>query len=189
MQKRRPLQFLTLVRGALKKMTTNFPVKIVFTCFSMGLTQNFHGKKGGPWIFFSSERGPRKNIRSILNLFWLWCIYLPHFCFSFTAHNHRFTSSTPEDQQTSAPKQKVPITTVLGTSPEDIDSHQPSNLHWKILVLHMTKFHALATSKHGKTMIKVVSQHWPQTLQICCYFLCPILSQLWHLIKFIKIMM
>ena len=29
--------------GALKKNTTNFPVKNEFTCFSMGLTRNFHG--------------------------------------------------------------------------------------------------------------------------------------------------
>ena len=47
--KRGPLKFLTLVRAALKKITTNFPVKIEFTCFSMGLSGNFHG------IFFFFE--------------------------------------------------------------------------------------------------------------------------------------
>ena len=51
--KRGPLKFLTLVRGALKKITTDFPLKIEFTCFSMGLTRNFHGKKGGPLNFFA----------------------------------------------------------------------------------------------------------------------------------------
>ena len=51
MQTGGPLRFLTLVRGALKKITSNFPVKIEFTCFCMGLTHNFHGKKGGPEIF------------------------------------------------------------------------------------------------------------------------------------------
>ena len=35
------------------KITTDFPLKIEFTCFSMGLTHNFHGKKGGPEFFFS----------------------------------------------------------------------------------------------------------------------------------------
>ena len=50
--KRGPLKFLTLVRGALKKITTDFPLKIKFTCFSMGLTRNFHGKKRGPDFFF-----------------------------------------------------------------------------------------------------------------------------------------
>ena len=60
MQKGGPLKFLTLVRGALKKITTDFPLKIEFTCFSMGLTRNFHGKKGGPEIFLRSEGGPRK---------------------------------------------------------------------------------------------------------------------------------
>ena len=51
MQKERPLTFLTLVRGAMKKNTTNFPVKIEFTRFSMGLTGNFYDKKGGAEIF------------------------------------------------------------------------------------------------------------------------------------------
>ena len=52
MQKGGPLNFLlTLVRGALKKITTDFPLRIEFTCFSMGLALNFHGKKGGPDIF------------------------------------------------------------------------------------------------------------------------------------------
>ena len=47
-QKGGPLKFLTLVRGAEKKITTDFLLKIEFTCFSMGLTHTFHGKKGGP---------------------------------------------------------------------------------------------------------------------------------------------
>ena len=51
--KRGPLKFLTLVRGPEKKITTDFPLKIEFTCFSMGLTRNFHGKKGGPESFFA----------------------------------------------------------------------------------------------------------------------------------------
>ena len=56
-----PWKFLTLVRRALKKNTTDFPLKIEFTCFSMGLTRNFHGKKGGALkFFFRSEGGPRK---------------------------------------------------------------------------------------------------------------------------------
>ena len=56
MQKGGPLKFLTLVRGALKKIT-NLPVKIEFTCLSTGLTHNFHGKKGGAWNFWRSEEG------------------------------------------------------------------------------------------------------------------------------------
>ena len=63
MQKGGPLTFLTLVRGALKKITTDFPLKIEFTCFSMGLTRNFHGKKGGPEILLQSEGGPEKFSR------------------------------------------------------------------------------------------------------------------------------
>ena len=62
MQKGGPLKFLTLVRGWPKKITTDFPLKIEFTCFSMGLTRDFHGKKGGPEIFLRSEGGP-KNFR------------------------------------------------------------------------------------------------------------------------------
>ena len=46
--------------GALKKITTDFPLKIEFTCFSMGLTHNFHGKKGGPEIFLRSKGGLEK---------------------------------------------------------------------------------------------------------------------------------
>ena len=61
MQKGGRLNFLTLVRGGgLEKITTNFPVKIEFTCFPMGLTHNFHGKKGGPEIFGGLKGGPRK---------------------------------------------------------------------------------------------------------------------------------
>ena len=59
MQKRGPLKFFTLVRRALKKITTDFPLRIEFTCFSMGLTRNFHDKKG-PEIFLRFEGGPRK---------------------------------------------------------------------------------------------------------------------------------
>ena len=61
MQKGGSLKFLTLVRGALKKITTDFPIKIELTCFSMGLTRNFHGKKGGPEIFCGL--GAPKNFR------------------------------------------------------------------------------------------------------------------------------
>ena len=53
------LNFLTLVKGALKQNSTNFPVKIEFTCVSLGLTRNFHGKKE-PWNFLRSKRGARK---------------------------------------------------------------------------------------------------------------------------------
>ena len=57
--KKRPLKFLTFVMVALKKITTNFPVKIEFTCFSMGLTHNFHSIKGGPWNFLRFEKFSR----------------------------------------------------------------------------------------------------------------------------------
>ena len=46
--KREALIIFDLCKGALEKTTTIFPVKIKFTCFSMGLTCNFHGKNGGP---------------------------------------------------------------------------------------------------------------------------------------------
>ena len=46
-------------KGALKKITTDFPLKIDFTCFSMGLTSNFHGKKRGPEICLLSEGGAK----------------------------------------------------------------------------------------------------------------------------------
>ena len=58
----------------------------------MGLTRNFHGKKGGPWIFLRSEGGPRKifaiNIfcirpplisvceRSLRPIFFYWKLYI-----------------------------------------------------------------------------------------------------------------
>ena len=47
--------------GSWKKITTDFLLKVEFTCFSIGLTRNFHGKKGGgALIFLRSEGGPRK---------------------------------------------------------------------------------------------------------------------------------
>ena len=69
--KKGALNILTLVRGhgALE------------TCFSMGLTRNFHGKKGGPWIFLSSEGGtpnfflhqapPYKCLWTVPNIVWI----------------------------------------------------------------------------------------------------------------------
>ena len=51
------LNFFTLVRGPLKKITTNLLVKIEFTFFSMGLTRNFHGKKGSDILRSESGRG------------------------------------------------------------------------------------------------------------------------------------
>ena len=50
-------------KGGPEKITTDFPLKIEFTCFSMGLTSNFHGKKGGPEIFLRSEGGAEKCLR------------------------------------------------------------------------------------------------------------------------------
>ena len=71
MQKGGPLKFLTLVRGALKKISTDFPLKIEFTCFSMGLTRNFHGKKGGLEIFCGLKGGGRPKIFAKNNVcFW-----------------------------------------------------------------------------------------------------------------------
>ena len=60
--KREALKICDPSKGALKKITTNFPVKIESTCFSMGLTHNFHGKKGGPAIFWGLKGAP-KNFR------------------------------------------------------------------------------------------------------------------------------
>ena len=51
------LEFFDPCKGGPKKITTDFPLKIEFTCFSMGLTCNFHGKKGGPEIFCSLKGG------------------------------------------------------------------------------------------------------------------------------------
>ena len=67
--KRGPLKFMTLVRGTLKKIT-NFLVKIEFTCFSMGLTHNFHEKKGA-LNFLSLKWGAKKFSRYF---FFFFCI-------------------------------------------------------------------------------------------------------------------
>ncbi len=59
--KRGPLKFLALGGAGPEKNTVNFPVKIASTCFSMGLTHNFHGqKKGGLYIFSGLKGGPEK---------------------------------------------------------------------------------------------------------------------------------
>ena len=65
MQKGGPLKILTLVREGPEKITTDFPFKIEFICFSTALTRNFHGKKGGPDFFsFAVWRGGgAKNFR------------------------------------------------------------------------------------------------------------------------------
>ena len=49
---KRVLRIFNPCKGGLEKITTNFPVKIEFTCvISMELTRNFHGKKRGPEFF------------------------------------------------------------------------------------------------------------------------------------------
>ena len=58
--KKGALKIFDPCKGGPEKITTEFPLKIEFTCFSMGLTRNFHGKKGGLWNFFAVWRGPRK---------------------------------------------------------------------------------------------------------------------------------
>ena len=68
--------------GGLKKITTDFPLKIEFTCFSMGLTPNFHGKKGGLKFFLQSEGGGGQNIFAI-NIF---CIRFPPYKCLWTVH-------------------------------------------------------------------------------------------------------
>ena len=63
MQKGGSLKIFDPCKGGPKKITTDFPLKIELTCFSMGLTRNFHGKKGFPEIFFAVWRGGQKNFR------------------------------------------------------------------------------------------------------------------------------
>ena len=51
-------------KGGPEKIAKDFPLKIEFTCFSMGLTHNFHGKKGGGDLnFFCGLKGAPKNFR------------------------------------------------------------------------------------------------------------------------------
>ena len=54
-----------------EKITINFPVKIKFTCYSMGLTRNCHGKKrgGGGADFFEVWTGGPEN-------------FMRYFCFA-----------------------------------------------------------------------------------------------------------
>ena len=60
------LKFLTLVRGALKKMTTNFPVKIEFTCLiklrGWSVILMAKRERGGPEFF-----GIRPPLKVIVN--------------------------------------------------------------------------------------------------------------------------
>ena len=58
--KRGALKIFDPCKGALKKITTDFPLKIEFTCFSMGLTRNFHGKGGALKFFCGLQEGPEK---------------------------------------------------------------------------------------------------------------------------------
>ena len=39
-------------KGGLEKITTNYPVKIEVTCFTMGLTRHFQNKSGALIFFF-----------------------------------------------------------------------------------------------------------------------------------------
>ena len=55
MQKGGPLKILTVCKGALKKITTDFPLKIEFTC--LGWPVIFMAKKGGPEFFFCGLKG------------------------------------------------------------------------------------------------------------------------------------
>ena len=88
--KRGPFKLLTLVRGEnLKKITTDSPLKIEFTCFSMGLTRNFHGKKRGPGIFCGLKGGP-KNFRD--KYFFAWGP--PYKCLRTVPYREEFSEIT-----------------------------------------------------------------------------------------------
>ena len=52
-----------------KIITKNFPVKIDFSCFSMGLTHNFHGKKGALKSFEVWKGDPPWKFRPPLQVF------------------------------------------------------------------------------------------------------------------------
>ena len=56
------LNIFDTCKGSLEK-NTNFPAKIEFTCFSMGLTHNFHGKKGDPEFFLGLKEGSEKFLQ------------------------------------------------------------------------------------------------------------------------------
>ena len=51
MQKGGALKIFDPCKGGPEKNYLRFSITIEFTCFSMGLTHNFHGKNGGPDIF------------------------------------------------------------------------------------------------------------------------------------------
>ena len=79
--KKGALKMLTLVRGALKKLLQNFQKKNEFTCSSMGLSHNFHGKKGA-LKFFEVWRGSLKIFWDIylFIFFFFFCIRPPYKC-------------------------------------------------------------------------------------------------------------
>ena len=76
--KKRALKIFDLCKvEALKKIASNFPVKVEFTRFSMGLTRNFHGIKGGPEIFWGLKESPFFSFFFTIELF---CISPPNKC-------------------------------------------------------------------------------------------------------------
>ena len=73
--KRGPLKFLTLVRGGGLKKIYKFSSKN-WVCFSIGLTRNFHGKKG-VLKYFEVWRGALKKF---CNQFFLHLLPLTNVC-------------------------------------------------------------------------------------------------------------
>ena len=67
--KKGPLKLLTFVRGAWKS-TTDFPLKIEFTCFLWGWPMIFMAKRGALKFFCSLKGGPRKIF--VINIFCIW---------------------------------------------------------------------------------------------------------------------
>ena len=69
------------LKGSLEKNTTNFSVKIELICLPMGLTNNFHGKRGGTdfffFFFFFRSEGERKKF-AIFCFCFCFCIRLPY---------------------------------------------------------------------------------------------------------------
>ena len=64
MQKGGALKIFDPCKGGPEKITSDFPLKIEFTCFPVGLTRNFHCKKGGALNFFCGLKGgPEKFLR------------------------------------------------------------------------------------------------------------------------------
>ena len=145
--------------GGLKKITTDFPLKIKFTCFSRGWPVIFMAKRDGPEIFLRSEGGPKNIfcIRPPLQVFVNSPLLLRCWYFSILYDTSFISDATKRVRgHVSIPQETLsPLPSTLRKNGNQFENTLPHLLTQFLPRCHLTNKQASKqTNKHPKTKNK-----------------------------------